>query len=128
MGKVNVKGLGKAYKSYSGRWSRLAEWVLPFSKSRHQLHWVLQDIDFELAAGEAVGIVGINGAGKSTLLKVIAGTSQASAGSIDIQGRVAALLELGMGFHADFTGRQNAFMAGQLQGLSSTQIEALMPA
>jgi len=128
MGKVNVKGLGKAYKSYGGRWSRLAEWVLPFAKPRHQLHWVLQDIDFELAAGEAVGIVGINGAGKSTLLKVIAGTSQASAGSIDIQGRVAALLELGMGFHADFTGRQNAFMAGQLQGLSSAEIEALMPA
>ncbi|AMP01149.1 putative ATP binding component of ABC-transporter [Collimonas arenae] len=128
MGKVNVKGLGKAYKSYGGRWSRLAEWVLPFAKPRHQLHWVLQDIDFELAAGEAVGIVGINGAGKSTLLKVIAGTSQASAGSVDIQGRVAALLELGMGFHADFTGRQNAFMAGQLQGLSSNEIEALMPA
>lgn len=127
MGKVNVKGLGKAYKSYSGRWSRLAEWVLPFAKPRHQLHWVLQDIDFQLEAGEAVGIVGINGAGKSTLLKVIAGTTQASAGSVAIQGRVAALLELGMGFHADFTGRQNAFMAGQLQGLSSAEIEALMP-
>ncbi|WP_211444573.1 ABC transporter ATP-binding protein [Collimonas humicola] len=128
MGKVTVKGLGKAYKTYDGRWARLAEWISPFSRVRHQLHWVLQDIDFQLAAGEAVGIVGINGAGKSTLLKLIAGTTQASAGTIDIQGRVAALLELGMGFHPDFTGRQNAIMAGQLQGLRNDEITALMPA
>jgi len=128
MGKITVKGLGKAYKTYNGRWARLAEWVLPFAGPRHQLHWVLQDIDFELAAGEAVGIVGVNGAGKSTLLKMIAGTTQGTAGTIDIQGRVAALLELGMGFHPDFTGRQNAIMAGQLQGLRAEEIEALMPA
>jgi lipopolysaccharide transport system ATP-binding protein len=89
---------------------------------------VLQDIGFQLEAGEAVGIVGINGAGKSTLLKLIAGTTQATTGSVAIQGRVAALLELGMGFHADFTGRQNAVMAGQLQGLSGAEIEELMPA
>jgi len=128
MGKIIVKGLGKAYKSFDGRWARLADWVLPFSKPRHQLHWVLQDIDFELLAGEAVGIVGMNGAGKSTLLKVIAGTTQATTGNVQMLGRVAALLELGMGFHPDFTGRQNAIMAGQLQGLSAAEIEALMPA
>ncbi|MQR02604.1 ABC transporter ATP-binding protein [Glaciimonas soli] len=128
MGKVTVKNLGKAYKTYSGRWARLAEWILPFVKPRHQLHWVLQEIDFQLEAGEAVGIVGINGAGKSTLLKLIAGTTQATTGTIDIQGRVSALLELGMGFHPDFTGRQNAVMAGQLQGLRADEIEKLMPA
>jgi len=128
MGKVTVKALGKAYKTYDGRWARLAEWILPFARQRHQLHWVLQDIGFELEAGEAVGIVGINGAGKSTLLKLIAGTTQATTGSVAIQGRVAALLELGMGFHPDFTGRQNAIMAGQLQGLSGAEIAALMPA
>jgi lipopolysaccharide transport system ATP-binding protein len=59
MGKVTVKNLGKAYKSYDGRWARLAEWILPFARQRHQLHWVLQDIGFQLEAGEAVGIVGI---------------------------------------------------------------------
>lgn len=128
MGEINVKQLGKTYKSYEGRWARLAEWILPFSKPRHQLHWVLQDIDFKLAPGEAVGIVGMNGAGKSTLLKIISGTTQATTGSVVIEGRVAALLELGMGFHPDFTGRQNAFLAGQLQGLSDGDIETLMPA
>lgn len=123
---INVSGLGKAYKQYAGRWSRLAEWMLPWSASRHQLHWVLQDINFTLAAGEAVGIVGLNGAGKSTLLKIIAGTAESTIGRVEMTGRVAALLELGMGFHPDFTGRENALMAGQLQGFSGEQMQALM--
>lgn len=127
MGSIRVTGLGKAYKQYPTRWSRLAEWLLPGAKPRHQLRWVLHDINFEVRAGESVGIVGMNGAGKSTLLKIITGTTQASAGSLEISGRVAALLELGMGFHPDFSGRQNAVMACQLQGLNSAEIEALLP-
>src|SRR6185295_7263858 len=83
--------------------------------------------DFEIQPGEAVGIVGVNGAGKSTLLKMITGTTQPTCGDIQLQGRVAALLELGMGFHPDFTGRQNTFMAGQLLGMQVEEIEALMP-
>ena len=127
MGTIRVSHLGKAYKQYGNRWSRLAEWVLPFRGPRHSLKWVLQDISFMLAPGEAVGIIGINGAGKSTLLKLITGTAQPSTGSVHMTGRVAALLELGMGFHPDFTGRQNAYMAGQLIGLSIDEINALMP-
>jgi lipopolysaccharide transport system ATP-binding protein len=127
MGHIRVSGLGKAYKQYPNRWSRLFEWLVPFSGTRHHLHWILQDIDFEIQPGEAVGIVGVNGAGKSTLLKMITGTTQPSCGQIQLQGRVAALLELGMGFHPDFTGRQNAFMAGQLLGMQVEEIEALMP-
>ena len=127
MGTIAVSHLGKAYKQYPTRWARLAEWLSPFHRPRHHLHWVLQDIDFTVNPGEAVGIIGINGAGKSTLLKMITGTTQPTTGSVHITGRVAALLELGMGFHPDFTGRQNAFMAGQLLGYGVEDIERLMP-
>jgi lipopolysaccharide transport system ATP-binding protein len=126
MGAIVVSKLGKAYKQYPMRWSRLAEWLLP-GGARHKLKWVLQDISFEVAPGEAVGLIGINGAGKSTLLKLITGTTQPTTGSVWMQGTVAALLELGMGFHPDFTGRQNAIMAGQLLGMSVDEITALMP-
>lgn len=127
MGAISVSNLGKAYKQYPTRWSRLQEWLDPLGKPRHQLHWVLKDIDFTVDTGEAVGIIGINGAGKSTLLKMITGTVQPTTGSVTISGRVAALLELGMGFHPDFTGRQNALMAGQLYGYSVGEISSLMP-
>ncbi|WP_322845362.1 ABC transporter ATP-binding protein [Pseudomonas sp. B33.4] len=127
MGHIRVTGLGKAYKQYPSRWSRLAEWLIPFAALRHRQHWVLKDLTFEIPAGEAVGIVGVNGAGKSTLLKMITGTSRQTCGNIELSGRVAALLELGMGFHPDFTGRQNAVMAGQLLGMQLDEINALMP-
>lgn len=126
MGTITVSKLGKAYKQYPTRWSRLAEWMLPGSKPRHHLKQVIQDISFTVKPGEAVGIIGINGAGKSTLLKMITGTTQPTTGSVQITGRVAALLELGMGFHPDFTGRQNAYMAGQLLGYSAEEITRVM--
>jgi lipopolysaccharide transport system ATP-binding protein len=126
MGAIVVTGLGKAYKQYPTRWSRLAEWMLP-GRPRHKLKWVLRDVSFSVAPGEAVGLIGINGAGKSTLLKLITGTTQPTTGSVFMEGRVAALLELGMGFHPDFTGRQNVYMAGQLLGMTVEDIAALMP-
>jgi lipopolysaccharide transport system ATP-binding protein len=127
MGSICVRNLGKAYRQYNSRWGRLAEWLSLSNKPRHRLKWVLQDISFEVSPGEAVGIIGINGAGKSTLLKLITGTSHPTTGEVHISGRVAALLELGMGFHPDFTGRQNAHMAGQLIGLTAAEITSLMP-
>jgi lipopolysaccharide transport system ATP-binding protein len=127
MGTITVTNLGKAYRQYPNRWARLAEWVIPGSKPRHHLKWVMQDVSFTVSPGEAVGIIGINGTGKSTLLKMITGTTQPTTGSVHINGRVAALLELGMGFHPDFTGRQNAYMAGQLLGYSAEDITRLMP-
>lgn len=127
MGTITVSNLGKAYKQYPTRWGRLAEWILPGRKSRHSLKWVMQDVSFTINPGEAVGIIGINGAGKSTLLKMITGTTQPTTGCVTITGRVAAMLELGMGFHPDFTGRQNAYMAGQLLGMSAEEITSLMP-
>jgi len=127
IGSIQVTNLGKAYKQYPARWSRLAEWVLPFRGVRHQIKWVLQDINFRVHPGEAVGIIGTNGAGKSTLLKLITGTTQPTTGGVAMTGRIAAMLELGMGFHPDFTGRQNVVMAGQLLGLSMDEITGLMP-
>jgi lipopolysaccharide transport system ATP-binding protein len=124
---LSVHNLGKAYKQYFNRWSRLAEWCLPSVKPRYHLHWALQNVNFQIEPGEAMGIVGMNGAGKSTLLKIIAGTTQPTTGSIEMNGRLAALLELGMGFHYDFTGRQNAMMAGQLLGFSVPEILDLLP-
>jgi lipopolysaccharide transport system ATP-binding protein len=127
MSTITVTNLGKAYKQYPTRWSRLVEWLDPRRKQHHTLHWVLRDVNFSVGAGEALGIIGINGAGKSTLLKMIVGTTQPTTGSVTMTGRVAALLELGMGFHPDFTGRQNVMMAGQLLGYSVDELTALMP-
>ena len=126
MGKLVVSHVGKAYKRYAGKWARMREWLT--GKPQYEQTWVLRDIDFAVSPGEAVGIVGVNGAGKSTLLKIITGTTQPTNGSVHIEGRVAALLELGMGFHPDFTGRQNVFMAGQLLGLQGDEIAACLPA
>lgn len=127
MSAIIVSGLGKAYKQYENRWSRLAEWALPGGRPRHKLHWVIQDVNFSVSPGEAIGIIGINGAGKSTLLKMITGTTQPTAGAVTVSGSVAAMLELGMGFHPDFTGRQNVYMAGQLLGHRVEDIHRLMP-
>ncbi len=127
MGQIVVENMGKAYKVYPSKLERLKEWLIPFSRQRHEYHWVLKGLNFEVKPGEAVGIIGINGAGKSTLLKMITGTTQPTTGNVNITGRVAALLELGMGFHPDFTGRQNVLMAGQLLGYNKSEIEELMP-
>lgn len=125
MAALVVSNVSKAYKRYPGKWARVHEWLT--GKPTHQRSWVLRGINFSVQSGEAVGIIGINGAGKSTLLKIITGTTQPTEGRVRIQGRVAALLELGMGFHPDFTGRQNVFMAGQLLGLRVDEIAACMP-
>ena len=127
MGAISVFNLGKAYKVYPSRFARIKEWLVPFSKPRHTLKWVLQGLNFTVKPGEAVGIVGVNGAGKSTLLKMLTGTTQPTTGAMQISGRLVALLELGIGFHPGFTGRQNAFMTGQLLGYGTEEITRNMP-
>lgn len=128
MVRIKVDNLGKAYKYYSSKWWRLVEKIQPGHAEHHRKKWVLKEISFTVQAGESVGIVGINGAGKSTLLKLLTGTTQPTCGNIQIHGRVAALLELGMGFHPDFTGEENVYMAGLMMGFSREQINGLMPA
>ncbi|MEQ9719821.1 ABC transporter ATP-binding protein [Yersinia alsatica] len=127
MSSIIVKDICKSYKKYNTRYDRLIEWFSPFKSQRHTVTDILKDITFTVNPGEAVGIIGVNGAGKSTLLKIITGTTAPTRGTVNIYGRVAALLELGMGFHPDFTGRENVFMSGQLLGMSIEQIKNLMP-
>lgn len=127
MAAIEITRLGKAFKVYRSRWHRLRDWLLPWAQPHCDQHWVLKDINLQIQPGEAVALVGLNGAGKSTLLKLICGTLQPTAGHIRTHGHLAALLELGIGFHPDFTGRQNVFMAGQLLGLNAHEIEKLMP-
>ncbi len=132
---IRVSNLGKCYHLYDAPRDRLKQFVVPrlrrlagqVPKQYFREFWALKDVSFEIKKGETVGIIGINGAGKSTLLKLITGTTQPTVGSVCMEGRVAALLELGMGFHPDFTGRQNAFMAGQLLGMCVEEITSLMP-
>lgn len=124
---VAVQGVGKYYKRYASKRGRLIEWLTNDRFIKHDRAWVLKDVSFEIEPGSSVGIIGQNGAGKSTLLKILTGTTTPSTGSVSMNGRVAALLELGMGFHGDFTGRDNAVMSGQLLGYSTDEIATLMP-
>ncbi len=127
MDKISAHNLGKKYKQYGTNWGRLAEWLTLDRWSWHQPTWVLKGVSFSVGPGESVGIVGQNGAGKSTLLKLLTGTLQPTEGESHIDGRTAALLELGMGFHSDFTGRQNAVMGCQMAGFSGVAIDDLIP-
>jgi lipopolysaccharide transport system ATP-binding protein len=122
---LEVSNIGKAYRSYGREWRRVLSWFgLPLRLRAE--HWTLRNISFALQPGEAIGIVGQNGAGKSTLLKIITGTLKPTEGSIRVRGRIAAILELGMGFHPDLTGRQNTYHAAGLMGHSREQIDAVI--
>lgn len=126
MHRIVVNQLSKKYKKYKNHRQRIFEWIT--GKKMHEEKWVLKDLNFHVEDGQSIGIIGHNGAGKSTLLKILTGTVQPTTGEYQAIGRVSALLELGMGFHPDFTGIQNVYMSGQLSGLSNQQITELLPA
>jgi len=123
-GALSLRGVTKGYRLYQKKWGRAAEWL--GLGNHHHMHWVLNGIDLDLAPGEALGVVGENGAGKSTLLKLITGVSRPTAGHINVGGKISALLELGIGFNADFTGRQNAAHALRLSGVADEQLSGLL--
>ena len=125
-GELRVQNLGKSYRQWGSEWRRVVSWFLPFIRPREE-HWVLKDVCFTVGPGEAVGIVGQNGAGKSTLLKLITGTTSPTQGQVQLRGSVAAILELGMGFNPDLTGRENAYHAAGLMGHSQAKIKQAMP-
>ncbi|MFT4197638.1 MAG: ABC transporter ATP-binding protein [Pseudoxanthomonas sp.] len=119
---LRVDGLGKAFREYGSELGRFATWLGLRIRPREET-WVLRGISFALGRGEAIGIVGQNGAGKSTLLKLITGTLRPSEGSVAVGGRIAAILELGMGFNPDLSGRQNVYHSAGLMGLSLQDID-----
>jgi lipopolysaccharide transport system ATP-binding protein len=124
---VKTHDLGKCYKLYARPLDRIRE-ALSFRRSAyHQDFWALRDISFSVQRGESWGIVGENGAGKSTLLKLIAGVTRPSQGSLEVKGRVGALLELGTGFHPEYSGRENIYFSAAMMGLSRAETEALLP-
>ncbi len=120
---VSVQNLNKDFKIYERPQDRLFEIIL--RKQRHQLYHVLSDISFAVPDGKSLGIIGDNGAGKSTLLKLLVGTLQPTSGEIAIEGQVAALLELGAGFHPEFTGRKNIYLNAALLGVPDDNIAEL---
>lgn len=124
---IVARGLTKTYTLYARPLERLRGLLWRGSKASGRQFHALQDVSFEVRRGEVLGIVGQNGAGKSTLLQIVCGTLQPSAGSIDVRGRVAALLELGAGFHPEFTGRENALMSALLMGVSEDEARRRLP-
>lgn len=125
-GQLHVHNLGKSYRQWGSQLRRIASWFVP-SITANGEDWVLQDVNFSIEPGQAIGILGQNGAGKSTLLKLITGTIQPTQGAIEKRGRIAAILELGMGFSQELTGRQNAYHSAGLMGYSQAEIEQAMP-
>lgn len=118
---ISLNNISKCYKRYPYPVDRLKEILLP-GKSRAEEFWALQNINLDVYRGETLGIVGQNGSGKSTLLQIIAGTLTPTTGTIKVDGRISALLELGSGFNPEFTGRQNVFFNGQVLGLSREEV------
>jgi len=123
---LSIQNIGKAYRVYRSESRRFASWFgLPAKPSEE--HWVLRHMSFEVHSGEAVGIVGQNGAGKSTLLKMISGTLKPTEGKVQINGRIAAILELGMGFNPELIGRQNAIHALGIMGFNAEEVHKIIP-
>ena len=135
---ISVENVSKSYRVWENPAARLttpmldgtakylphatAQWLKGMTETSYRDFWALKDISFTVKKGESIGIVGRNGSGKSTLLQIIAGTLRPTTGSVQVNGRIAALLELGCGFNPEFTGRENIFLSGAIYGLGKDEM------
>ncbi|MDT4952336.1 MAG: lipopolysaccharide transport system ATP-binding protein [Acidobacteriota bacterium] len=124
---LRVENVSKQYRIYDHPGDRLKESLTRGRWKRHREFWALSDVSFEVETGTTTGIIGPNGSGKSTLLQIITGTLEPTHGQVHIEGRIAALLELGAGFNPEFTGMENIYLNAALMGFSKSETEARMP-
>lgn len=122
---VCARGLGKRYEIYPNDRSRFFEFL--GNRTHHTDHWAVRNVSFEVQPGRAFGVVGSNGAGKSTLLRLLAGISDPTEGTLSVRARMATLLDLGVGFHAPFSGRENIELGCALAGLTPAETERRIP-
>lgn len=121
---IKATNIGKKYKLYEKHSDRLREALSPIKKQYHKEHYALNNISFTIKKGEIVGVFGVNGAGKSTLLKILTGVTTPSAGSVEVIGKISALLELGAGFNPEYTGLENVYLNGTMMGYTRKEMEA----
>ena len=125
---ISVKNLTKVYHLYDSPKDRLKEALNPFGKKYHHDFYALKDVSFEIKKGETVGIIGKNGAGKSTLLKIITGVLTPTSGEVEVNGKIASLLELGAGFNPEMTGLENIYLNGTIMGFTKEEMDAKIDA
>src|SRR5213080_904446 len=124
---VRAEKISKCFRIYRHSSDHLRE-LLTFGKRKyHEPFWAVKDVDLEVERGCCLGIIGENGSGKSTLLRMMAGVNRPTSGSIAVNGRISALLELGAGFNPQFTGRENIFINASILGFSDAQTRRRIP-
>lgn len=123
---ISVKDVTKIYRLYDNNKDRFADAFGLSKKKRYKEHYALRDLSFDVHTGETVGIIGTNGAGKSTILKIITGVLNPTSGSVDINGRISALLELGAGFNGEYNGIENVYLNGTMMGFTREEIDRRM--
>jgi lipopolysaccharide transport system ATP-binding protein len=124
---ISLRNVSKKYQLYNSPNQRFLEALHPFKKKYHREFWALRDINLEIPRGATVGILGVNGSGKSTLLQIICSILQPTSGTVEVHGKVAALIELGAGFNPDLTGRENAEINCAIQGLDAQTVRDKLP-